>query len=1192
MENVINSSVTSIGSLNSTNFANNTSSSYGNTIIVKYAKSKKIFNSRTRNIILKKNLSVSVGFSLGKLPFVHTKRLLFQTNSLFCYIKNTRKLSRSNRVIKAVAQHFRRSNEPILNKKITARLKPYVLHPYFTNFELDLYKPFWVFLGTPIFNAYFDKILRTSSDNFDDLDTSFIDARDSFKEFYDGVFFRSKKKYNINRVLTSLSRLSHVDSFSDQTTSTSEFSDYSEEDDNQVFRVYYDGDMEDDDMEEDLEEFTPFDQTIWDTPYLFLNTIHGLDTYFELTDYAPYYLLELVSDHIETELGIDLNKDIDVSKFKSLRRIKKRRKYNRFYRKTKKLVLGCRALKLFKNSTCSSFFVSFVVAKNFQKSKLKSEQPIVMNLECEFEKTVDTNLSLSYLEFLVGNLQSTNYLNLKFKFVLNAASWKTYNISDRTISEVTKTKRAASTPINTMGLQSHNLRQFKDIFSELETQIFRIGRLIKLKSIKKSKLKNFARLNERSKFHFVLKKFFKRYNLVPKKYKKCYTLFSKILKMTIKKGSLNKLKSSRKLSSMINSDMFLLALYVTSGEHFKRISFASVVTTSLKPLKRRLKTIKRKYVLSESDSSSKSGAKKKIKRRVKRKTKNRTKKASVRKKTSNHRVAYSKRHLLSSIKSRYASTIPSGYTYFLKNQLFVKRHINKNQPVLRDRRYLTNLTYFNKTNPILVDTSYLDLSINLLTSYFSKFNTLLNTKISFKNQNKNLMTNINVENYFNNFFIQHSFIYTASENSAASKGLTLGTAYMQWFTKQFHLYSRATLNLHSSELVWAQGKTILNVSNTRTYCSSSFFATFTKLSSTYCTPNGSSLSSQHAVQSAKPFFKTVFNNAFVLSTYGFYFKMLPEDGTVFTTTLLRSYLHSAYSFVESLNLKKKILKSFLAKPVYQLSEDAFSDVYDTFGFNFYAINHSLTSAKPYTKSSSRPTDSLYIADYPFYNLEEEFEPEPDKSLRIKFKPGYSIIWRRVRALFKEVFFLKFKYQHRLTTHLFSYEHNIFRKDMYRKTDNNIHLLLIRNKFAFDLSWSMELLENHYVFINGFMVTNPQTILVKGDFVQLLVHIKYYMIIKWRHSVSIIKKTRAYKFAKRKFRPKDIRMGADRNYTYPDWLLKLRFYDSEIPSFVEIDFFTLSFLVIYNPFVDSHTDPYVDYVGIPKVVRLYNWKYIN
>ena len=188
-----------------------------------------------------------------------------------------------------------------------------------------------------------------------------------------------------------------------------------------------------------------------------------------------------------------------------------------------------------------------------------------------------------------------------------------------------------------------------------------------------------------------------------------------------------------------------------------------------------------------------------------------------------------------------------------------------------------------------------------------------------------------------------------------------------------------------------QSKTAFSVSNTRKYRSSSFFATFTKFSSNYYTPTGSSLSSHQAVQSAKPFFKTVFNNAFVLSTYGFYFKMLPEDGTVFTTTLLRSYLHSAYSFVESLNLKKKILKSFLAKPVYQLSEEAFNDVYDTFGFNFYVINHSLLSPKPYTKNSFRPVDSLYISDYPFYNSEDEFEPEPDKSLRIKFKPGYSII---------------------------------------------------------------------------------------------------------------------------------------------------------------------------------------------------------
>jgi hypothetical protein len=262
LEKVTNSSITPIGSLNYTSFANSTSSSYENTIIVKYAKSKKLFNSMTRNIILKKNLSLSVGFSFSKVPFVYTKRLMFRTNHLFRYVKNKHKLSKHSSVVKAVAYHFKRSGESTFIKKNTPRLKPYVLHPYFTNFELDLYKSFWIFLGTPIFNAYFDKMLRTSPHNFEDLDTSFIDSRDSFKEFYDGVFFRSKKKYNINRLLTSLSHLNHVDPMSDHITDAPEFSDYSEDSDDQVFRVCYDGDMEDDDMEEDLEEFTPTAQTI------------------------------------------------------------------------------------------------------------------------------------------------------------------------------------------------------------------------------------------------------------------------------------------------------------------------------------------------------------------------------------------------------------------------------------------------------------------------------------------------------------------------------------------------------------------------------------------------------------------------------------------------------------------------------------------------------------------------------------------------------------------------------------------------------------------------------------------------------------------------------------------------------------------------------------------------------------------
>jgi hypothetical protein len=170
-----------------------------------------------------------------------------------------------------------------------------------------------------------------------------------------------------------------------------------------------------------------------------------------------------------------------------------------------------------------------------------------------------------------------------------------------------------------------------------------------------------------------------------------------------------------------------------------------------------------------------------------------------------------------------------------------------------------------------------------------------------------------------------------------------------------------------------------------------FFETISKLSLAQSTPDSNELLSHRSVQPVKPFFKTAFNNSFVLSTYGFYYRVLPEDETTLTSTRVRAYLHGVYSFSESLTLKKNILKAFLVKPEYQISEAAMNDVYDTFGFNFYTMNRAASSAKHNNSFYFNPTDSLHLSDYPFYNAEDEFEPEPDKSLRIKFKPGYSII---------------------------------------------------------------------------------------------------------------------------------------------------------------------------------------------------------
>lgn len=76
------------------------------------------------------------------------------------------------------------------------------------------------------------------------------------------------------------------------------------------------------------------------------------------------------------------------------------------------------------------------------------------------------------------------------------------------------------------------------------------------------------------------------------------------------------------------------------------------------------------------------------------------------------------------------------------------------------------------------------------------------------------------------------------------------------------------------------------------------------------------LNSSNIQHSLKPFFTTRFSNTFILGIYGFYFRSLPVDNIIVTTARLRRYLHSLYSFVDPLPLKKNILKRFLLKKEY------------------------------------------------------------------------------------------------------------------------------------------------------------------------------------------------------------------------------------------------------------------------------------
>ena len=339
----------------------------------------------------------------------------------------------------------------------------------------------------------------------------------------------------------------------------------------------------------------------------------------------------------------------------------------------------------------------------------------------------------------------------------------------------------------------------------------------------------------------------------------------------------------------------------------------------------------------------------------------------------------------------------------------------------------------------------------------------------------------------------------------------------------------------------------------------------------------------HFIES-RGFFKTSTGLTFLLNASSFYYTLAFKTQHKSTLRLIKRRRQSMYSFSNALELKRMCIKQYLRKPKYNTNFKKLTKLYQTFGFGMYA--HANASKIKWDSTPNFITYSLLLE-------ESQYAP---KSKRVRFKPGYSRTWRRVRESFKTVFFLKFRYQHRLTTYISMYDWVNIRSPRAVQPgfnqENLIFLLLIKCKFATDLNWSSELLKNNYVFVNGFVVSNPHSIIVKGDFLQLLIHIKYYIIMKWqKKSVSKTKK-RLLRFVSRKFKPKNYRIESDRNYRLPDWLLKLTRYEGHVPSYIELDFFTLSGFMIFNPFLSSHFSPFMGDINHPRVLRLYNWKYIN
>ena len=144
----------------------------------------------------------------------------------------------------------------------------------------------------------------------------------------------------------------------------------------------------------------------------------------------------------------------------------------------------------------------------------------------------------------------------------------------------------------------------------------------------------------------------------------------------------------------------------------------------------------------------------------------------------------------------------------------------------------------------------------------------------------------------------------------------------------------------------------------------------------------------------------------------------------------------------------------------------------------------------------------------------------------------------------------------------------------------------------DRTWSLFFLNHGFVFINGINTFSPFTQLFKNDFIQLILNLKYYILYRWLVIWHSIKKIRFRNKLSKKLTKKQGLEEKQRSKHLPDWILNHKNLIEDSHKFLEIDFFTLSFFILYEPFLITEIDSF-SYLSVRfNVVNLLNWKYIN
>jgi hypothetical protein len=214
--------------------------------------------------------------------------------------------------------------------------------------------------------------------------------------------------------------------------------------------------------------------------------------------------------------------------------------------------------------------------------------------------------------------------------------------------------------------------------------------------------------------------------------------------------------------------------------------------------------------------------------------------------------------------------------------------------------------------------------------------------------------------------------------------------------------------------------------------------------------------------------------------------------------------------------------------------------------------------------------------------------------RVKFKPGYKRLWRDSRVALKELIGLKFLYQHQLSKYITRFFKKTSAKS-YLHYELVLDKLVLYSRIVPDYHTFKMFYNANLFFVNGKIPLKVNINCVVNDFIQLVVSKWYYVFFRWLINWSLDRSFKVKKLIYRKglsSKYQSMKSKKQRSYVVPDWVFTSMYDFSDIKPFLEVDYFSLSFFLVYEPYTTYYYPPTNLTKPLKRIYRLYNWKYIT